>query len=483
MICPCSEKCLHVDRRGAFVETNLLLQARNRPLTDRGCRRALRCELAKDSGSKQQSSTVVVPGTTKAFSEWAEASGVKMPGLTLALPDDGVRGVFTSTERHRSSNLMSVPARFALQVSSLDTKRSPCPEYISDKVWGSSSWYTRLAVKLLLAKRQGRNGLLSEYIQELPKQFDNHPFHWSEDELAMLQSSRMIRAVHDLRRSYMSQYSAIVAENREKPWITYEEFIWAVQCIRSRAFSGELEVAPFKERFRLFTFVAAIAAVSASTGVLTGSAALNGALTAISSLAMYDILTPRILSAVQGIRLKRYALVPGIDFVNHASRVNQKAEVSYEYFLDSFAVACGEDYKAGDEVAISYGAQSNDAFLQFYGFVEVDNPADDYVFDEDLEQTMSLTRGTLKARRSDGFDKTVVEQLARSFNGDEQTARRTLIELCQAELSNLPTTLSDDEKIQPRSYSEQLAIDYRMEKKKVLHDAIQALEKAGQISV
>lgn len=33
----------------------------------------------------------------------------------------------------------------------------------------------------------------------------------------------------------------------------------------------------------------------------------------------------------------------------------------------------------GEEVFISYGQQSNDRLLQFYGFVEASNPADVYV--------------------------------------------------------------------------------------------------------
>lgn len=44
----------------------------------------------------------------------------------------------------------------------------------------------------------------------------------------------------------------------------------------------------------------------------------------------------------------------------------------------------------GEQVFITYGHQSNDKLLQYYGFVEPKNPADVYVVPDLLEALRSL---------------------------------------------------------------------------------------------
>ena len=53
--------------------------------------------------------------------------------------------------------------------------------------------------------------------------------------------------------------------------------------------------------------------------------------------------------------------------------------MSYGYFSDRFELKT-EGYAAGQQVFISYGKQSNDRLLQYYGFVDDDNPHDVYDF-------------------------------------------------------------------------------------------------------
>jgi hypothetical protein len=75
-----------------------------------------------------------------------------------------------------------------------------------------------------------------------------------------------------------------------------------------------------------------------------------------------------------------------IDFANHRSSSPAAGEVNFEYFGNSYSLAVvsttggsGSSVKAGDQVYISYGTRSNDQLLQYYGFVESDNPHDVYV--------------------------------------------------------------------------------------------------------
>jgi hypothetical protein len=57
-------------------------------------------------------------------------------------------------------------------------------------------------------------------------------------------------------------------------------------------------------------------------------------------------------------------------------------QVAYNYFYDSFGAIAGRDFIAGTEVLISYGKRSNDHLLQYYGFVEQDNPHDVYIIQD-----------------------------------------------------------------------------------------------------
>ena len=53
--------------------------------------------------------------------------------------------------------------------------------------------------------------------------------------------------------------------------------------------------------------------------------------------------------------------------------------ISYAYFQSAIVATAGKSFQEGEQVFISYGNQSNDRLLQFYGFVEEDNPNDTFV--------------------------------------------------------------------------------------------------------
>ena len=80
---------------------------------------------------------------------------------------------------------------------------------------------------------------------------------------------------------------------------------------------------------------------------------------------------------------KRYALCPWVDFLNHDGALTG-SEVSYEYFTDGFAVRLDEGagpVAPGQQVMIAYGPRSNDVLLQYYGFVQPNNPHDAYALE------------------------------------------------------------------------------------------------------
>ena len=66
---------------------------------------------------------------------------------------------------------------------------------------------------------------------------------------------------------------------------------------------------------------------------------------------------------------------------NHKSTCN--SEASFNYFNGCFELST-EGYSQGDQMFISYGKQSNDRFLQYYGFVEENNINDVYDFGQGI---------------------------------------------------------------------------------------------------
>ncbi|KAI0566699.1 Rubisco LSMT substrate-binding protein [Gracilaria domingensis] len=413
--------------------------------------------------------------TLTEFNSWAEENGVEMNSIKLtSLASDSVavlsRGMVATTPLKTGDLLVSLNRNRALQVTSLDGKRSPFPEKVSNETWRKLPWYVRLALRTLDCRTDNRNEL-HVWASLLPTSLEL-PLCWSDDELTELQNPRIIQAVREQRKEYKKWYDMLnSANNAVMRGVKYGDFLWAVNCVRSRAFQGPLELASFKERLRLIVFIASNVVIWPALNTLPLENALNGGLTALFALFLYDVLTPKVVKTIQGVELQRYAMTPGIDFFNHNSRVTERAQVSFEYFADRFQVRSGEDYQPGDEVFISYGSQSNDTFLQYYGFIEPDNPAETFTFDSSVEQMLGVSPKSLVAKRN-GFDKRVVDAVTRKLDGNRKAAETTLRELCQAELNAMATTLDEDEalmqKVPFESPRRELAIRYRIEKKRLL---------------
>jgi Rubisco LSMT substrate-binding len=248
-----------------------------------------------------------------------------------------------------------------------------------------------------------------------------------------------------------------------------------------------------------------------------------------------------------------------IDIVNHKS-VGYQADVSFEYFANSYSLAIDKVSAAvmpDDQVYISYGARSNDQLLQYYGFVEHDNPHDVYVMpplrewdisalelacgrqfapgrlaklDEagllggggaitssisakdtniDDSETVTNGRGGVVLTNVLGIDPAVMQALRVLVSTDdeweargeaignfsiensggvenERCARLAAKTAVEMELSSKPTTVQDDMELLKRidtlkrldstSREENLAIQFRIEKKKLLQKCIQQLQ-------
>lgn len=194
------------------------------------------------------------------------------------------------------------------------------------------------------------------------------------------------------------------------------------------------------------------------------------------ALAAFDVILPRAQQMITGVPLRRYGMPPVIDFLNHDGINAQKAQVEFRYFSDKFSVLSGKDYKPGDEVFISYGAQSNDSLLQYYAFVEQGNPFDTFTFDNDIAAQMGLSGKSLTAHVS-GFEASAVRAIKQLVGGDHSKTVTILRELCRAQLDRFETSIDEDTSILENLMEEdeerlRTAVLYRREKKILLKNIV-----------
>lgn len=157
--------------------------------------------------------------------------------------------------------------------------------------------------------------------------------------------------------------------------------VFALECVNSRAFSGVYEGSTAGERRSLFFFVGVLTLLWPVLGLGSTDQALSAAITAGFSIVARDFFFSRIAG------LKRYVLCPCVDMFNHKSTCS--SDVAYNYFQNTFELKT-QGYDIGEQVYISYGRQSNDRLLQYYGFVEQDNPNDLYDFSRGVLELLLL---------------------------------------------------------------------------------------------
>jgi len=175
---------------------------------------------------------------------------------------------------------------------------------------------------------------------------------------------------------------------------------------------------------------------------------------------------------------------------------------------DRFALIAGEDgIRAGEEILISYGNWPNDVFLLFFGFVPPHNPHDAVVLFNSAEelvewvvekrcngqnnaQYVKQTAQALEDTLGDDLDRIVVlqdgidarvpaavEEMSKLMN-DEINALALVFKRCEWLLQTYTTSLEEDEDLLHTvdlSSNKQLAVRYRLNKKRLLQSAIRNL--------
>ncbi|CAN0356564.1 unnamed protein product, partial [Ectocarpus sp. 12 AP-2014] len=339
------------------------------------CCTELRMASSKSKRSKKAKITTAEPTAAATvsrdedlagFLRWAgEEIGVKAPKLKGSFVD-GLRGLVATQNIAKNDEMVVVPSESAL-VTTTD-QLCPFPEWVNKDFWASSPWQVRLALLLLREKQKGAASELEPWISRLPESFGT-PVSWSAAELSELQYPHLEVVAREQREEWKGYYSSLMASS-PGCGVAEEELSWAIGVAYSRAFSGPYEGRGPKERLAEVAFVTVLAGGSLALGLGTPDQVANGAFAVLLSIPLRDFFMTKL------VQLKRYALTPVVDLINHQSGID--SDVSYNYFYGYFAVTTQRGWTAGEQVFISYGPRSNDHLLQRYGFVEQDNPNDVY---------------------------------------------------------------------------------------------------------
>mmetsp|Transcript_3308 Transcript_3308/g.5112 ORF Transcript_3308/g.5112 Transcript_3308/m.5112 type:complete len:559 (-) Transcript_3308:88-1764(-) len=421
------------------------------------------------------------------FNTWADKEAmVKCEKALVQIPPGAERGLYAEDDISTGDMIVSVPSLMLLKVTNSPKEKCPTKGLVDEELWSSSPWYIRLAY-LLLEKVKLQPSDWKPYISALPERFET-PIHWNHDQLKDLHYPYLLERVDlqkaDLRRrceAFKNGKSGISLS------MSSEELIWATECVRSRSFMGPNAGDP-RTRILRQIFLFGLAGVYVAQGGDFGRV-----IGAVAAASIFGVVSDVIIS-----QNKRQFIMPVFaDMANHRSQAKD-TQADVNFWSGDVTVFAGSDVRKGDEIFFSYGAKSNDALLQYYGFVEENNPNDVYVFDsfeKKIEESRVIPSSSVSTRLKQLRDKgwspalesvslnakgqptllsakvlnlifgtaeidsyeSVLEQTKRStpsssdLDGDDdgspmlsKNARTAMGLMCRAELDQMPTSLEED---------------------------------------
>lgn len=302
------------------------------------------------------------------FLEWANT--YSSAGLSFQ-EIDGIRGVVPSEQLEAGATVMKVPKKMGLEVNTL----TPCPEWCTEDIWKQSKWDTKMAMMLLREKDGAGMPEERQWLELLPRTFDTPIFNPDIlDMLRKLKYTSLVKAVEIQRREWDA--------SRKNVDVSVKEWDWAMSVVRSRCFSGAYKPGAFRDAVFQAFLVSIVALIYVN--VMGTPDASDSARNALSAYFVYLLLSefvigPRFVAT----KLKQHVLCPMLDMFNHDSKLDG-SQLAFNYFSSCYELSLDPsagNVNKGDEIKISYGKQTNDALLQYYGFVEVDNPYDFYKID------------------------------------------------------------------------------------------------------
>jgi hypothetical protein len=380
------------------------------------------------------------------FEIWAFKQGVISPKLRHASFEGGLRGLRAEENVAAGEELARLPRAMTLSL----TEGEKCPPSLglrNPDVWDRQVWYFKLALKLILELRKEGASNICGYVQMLPGPGElNTPFHWTDEELAQLQCTDLERLVRSQRVAWRKVHAELAASGCS---VTLEELVWSTESIISRAFQGD-----FGSDQRDLWIAGVVALIG--YGLV---AATQEPLWALIPAAAFLPLALRAGKPPQAGPEGAYGdvvILPFMDSLNHDTRVG--TNIAFDPTKQTFSVSVDRAFSAGEQAFISYGDRTNTEFLQFYGFVERDNPAD--------AASIRLPGGA--SARVSRYGKIEAEPIGSSATVDIELVKRA----CRHEHGRM--SLSDEERrtLWEGSVEGRLAVMFREERCRLLSEAM-----------
>eukprot|EP01026_Neomeris_dumetosa_P032220 TRINITY_DN25539_c0_g1_i5.p1 TRINITY_DN25539_c0_g1~~TRINITY_DN25539_c0_g1_i5.p1 ORF type:complete len:479 (-),score=65.53 TRINITY_DN25539_c0_g1_i5:126-1562(-) len=308
-----------------------------------------------------QNAVSVVGETDKYVQQWCRESGIKSDSLAVQ-EFQGLRGMGATEDIQEGDVLVELPKDLALRVS--PSGRCPVPDIVDNDLWKRLPWYMKLAIIVVRELEKGeQNSKVFPYVSTLPRQVDT-PFYWSASELENIAHEDLVTGVLTQRAQWQDWYSEL--NENPKFNISKEDLFWAASCARSRAFAGPFVPGSLKPRLLLAGILTLFGAINS----LQGSAQFEQTLTAGLSVILFNLIYELLISR----KAKQYLLCPVIDLINHKS--GTPSTIDYNVVRETFSLAAGNSFSKDSQVYISYGNQTTDSLMQYYGFVEQQNVND-----------------------------------------------------------------------------------------------------------
>jgi Rubisco LSMT substrate-binding len=307
---------------------------------------------------------------------------LRLGGVSITESPGAGLGICSKQALNSNSVVMAVPSSVALSIES--PGEGPDDRSVLDKIpvdrkdLASLPWFAQFAVYLYKLdkvdprKNNMANLDMKPWLDSLPRTFDT-PIHWTLEQRAQLQYDFLQGSIPRQEQQWKQYYdNKLTAALKQQ--MSWQDFVWGCEVARSRAFSGTYTGSAFNPLNYAFTLLLVLVYVGLDFGTLEQAA--NGAGLVFCAQVLKDFVLPKLL-----FKKKRYIICPLMDMANHKS-YGTTAGVSFEFFGDvySLTVSNGVTVSAANkELFISYGTRSNDQLLQYYGFVEPNNPHDVYI--------------------------------------------------------------------------------------------------------
>jgi len=307
------------------------------------------------------------------FENWAAQSNIKYENLQHGIFDflgDQFQGLEAKQALSAGTNLITLPKDKTL--ATFAKEQCPFPAWINPTFWEKQPNYVRLAIKLLWERQLGANSNVEEYVKLLPNPEDfDTLYHWSDAELKSLQYPALEMSVRRQREQWAKLYEQLSSTSSGAgSSFTQTEFVWAMECVLSRAFSGR-----FGGNQKLIA-------------IQLGAIVVGGVLyftqdNPLGLVAAIGYALPATIDEIQAIldpekQKNEMVLLPMIDSLNHQTTV--KTNLGFNPLQNTFTISMDKEYRKSEQVFMSYGEKTNDELLQFFGFVEQNNPADTFAF-------------------------------------------------------------------------------------------------------